>query len=72
VESLRRHRERAALVLHHGLGDGRTQELARLGIETRAELARWRWEALAAALRRSGARGPDRFLERRARVWLQP
>jgi hypothetical protein len=71
VESLRRHRERVALVLHHGLGDARAQELARLGIETRQDLARRRPAALAAALRDSGARGPDRFLERRARVWLQ-
>jgi hypothetical protein len=71
VEGLRRHRERVALVLHHGLGDGRALELARLGIETREDLARWRGEALATALRQSGARGPDRFLERRARVWRQ-
>jgi hypothetical protein len=71
VEALRRHRERVALVLHHGLGDGRAQELARLGIETRGDLARWRGEALATALRNSGAHGPHRFLERRARVWLQ-
>ena len=71
VETLRRHRERFALVLHHGLGDGRARELARLGIETREDLAGWRPEPLAAALRDSGARGPHRFLERRARVWLQ-
>jgi hypothetical protein len=71
VEALRRHRERVALVLHHGLGDGRARELARLGIETREDLAGWRSEPLAAALRDSGARGPHRFLERRARVWLQ-
>jgi hypothetical protein len=71
VESLRRHRERVALVLHRGLGDGPAQELARLGIETRADLAGWRPDTLAAALRDSGARGPYRFLERRARVWLQ-
>lgn len=71
VETLRRHRERVALVLHHGLGDGRAQELARLGVETRADLGRWRWEPLAAALRDSGARGPDRFLQRRVRAWLR-
>jgi hypothetical protein len=71
VEALRRHRERVALVLHHGLGDGRARELARLGIETREDLAGWRSEPLAAALRDSGARGPHRFLERRVRVWLQ-
>jgi Domain of unknown function (DUF4332) len=71
VGALRRDRERAALVLHHGLGDGRAQELARLGIETRSDLAGWRPGELADALWRSGARGPRRFLERRARVWLQ-
>jgi hypothetical protein len=71
VEALRRHRERVALVLHRGLGDGRARELARLGIETREDLAGWRSEPLAAALRDSGARGPHRFLERRVRVWLQ-
>jgi len=71
VETLRGHRERVALVLHRGLGDGRAQELARLGIETREDLAGWRSAELASALRASGARGPDRFLERRVRVWLQ-
>jgi hypothetical protein len=70
VDALRRSRERVALVLHRGLGDARAQELARLGIETRADLARWRPGDLASALRRAGARGPDRFLERRARVWV--
>jgi hypothetical protein len=58
-------------VLHRGLGDGRARELARLGIETRRDLAGWYLGELAAALQRSGARGPRRFLERRARVWLQ-
>jgi hypothetical protein len=71
IEALRRHRERVALVLHRGLGDGRARELAGLGIEGREDLARWRPEPLAAALRASGARGPHRFLERRVRVWLQ-
>jgi len=71
VDALRRNRERVALVLHHGLGDGRARELARLGVETREDLAGWRSEPLAAALRDSGARGPHRFLERRARVWLR-
>ena len=71
VEALRRDRERVALVLHRGLGDARARELARLGIQKREDLAGWRPEALAAALRDSGARGPRRFLERRARVWLQ-
>jgi hypothetical protein len=67
----RRPRERAALVLHRGRGDGRAREHARRGIETREDLAGWQSERLAAALRDSGARGPRRFLERRARVWLQ-
>jgi hypothetical protein len=71
VETLRRDRERVALVLHHGLGDDRARELARVGVETRADLTGCRAAELAAALRRAGARGPDRFLERRARVWLQ-
>jgi hypothetical protein len=71
VETLKKHRERIALVLHRGLGDGRAQELARLGIESRKDLVGWRPGELAAALRRSGARGPRRFLERRVRVWLR-
>ncbi|HSD27083.1 MAG TPA: DUF4332 domain-containing protein [Vicinamibacteria bacterium] len=70
VEALRRHRERVALVLHRGLGDERAQELARLGIETREDLAGWRPGELAAALREGGAHGPRRFLERRVRAWL--
>jgi hypothetical protein len=71
IEALRRHRERVALVVHRGLGDARTRELTRLGIRTREDLAGWRPEPLAEALRASGARGPHRFLERRARVWLE-
>ncbi len=71
VELLRQHRESAALVLHQGLGDGRVRELVGLGIRTREDLARWEPEALAAALEANDARGPHRFLERRARVWLE-
>jgi hypothetical protein len=71
VEALRRHRERVALVVHRGLGDGRARELAGLGIRTREDLARWSPEQLATALKASGGRGPHRFLERRARVWLE-
>jgi hypothetical protein len=71
VAALREHREKVSLVLHRGLGDGRARELGGLGIHTRADLARWRPEALAAALEESGARGPVRFLRRRARVWLE-
>jgi predicted RecB family nuclease len=70
VDSLRRDREAVKLVLHRDLGDDRARELARLGIHTCDDLARWRPEPLAAALRAMGARGPDRFLERRVRVWL--
>jgi hypothetical protein len=65
VDSLRRDREAVKLVLHRDLGDDRARELARLGIHTCDDLARWRPEPLAAALRAMGARGPDRF-----RVWL--
>ena len=71
VADLRRDRERVALVLHHGLGEDRASELAGVGIESRADLPGWKAPELAAALRRAGARGPDRFLERRVRVWLQ-
>ncbi len=71
VDALRQHRDRVALVLHRGLGDGRAQELAGLGVRTREDLAGWRPDTLAAALRASAARAPDRFLERRARVWLE-
>jgi len=71
TEGLRAHRERVALVMHRGLGQDRAQELAALGIRTRDELAAWSHERLVAALRATGARGPDRFLERRARVWLE-
>ena len=71
IAALREHREQVALVLHRGLGNGRAQELAGLGIRSREDLARWRPELLAAALGASGARGPQRFLERRSRVWLE-
>jgi len=71
LETLRDHRRRVALVLHRGLGDGRARELAALGIRTRDDLAGWTPEPLAKALEADGARGPYRFLERRARVWLE-
>jgi hypothetical protein len=70
-ETLRGHRELVALVLHQGLGDERARELAGLGIHTRDDLSRWAPDALAAALAEADARGPRRFLERRARVWLE-
>jgi hypothetical protein len=68
---LRDIRERIALVMHRGLGQERVRELEGLGIRTRAGLAAWSPERLAEALRVRGARGPDGFLERRARVWLE-
>jgi predicted flap endonuclease-1-like 5' DNA nuclease len=65
------HRERVALVMHRGLGQARARQLATLGIETPRDLARWSPKALAQALRRQGVSPRDRFLERRARVWVQ-
>jgi hypothetical protein len=60
-----------ALVMHRGLGQDRTGQLERLGIETVADLARWEAGALAAALRAQGTTPRDRFLERRVRVWVE-
>jgi hypothetical protein len=71
VDELRSDRERVALVMHRGLGEGRAEELAGLGVRTRADLSRWTPERLAPALRAAGSRGPDPFLERRARVWVE-
>jgi uncharacterized protein DUF4332 len=62
--------ETVALVMHRGLGDDRARQLARLGIHDRAALAPWTAPALAEALRRQGTTPRDRFLERRARIWL--
>jgi Domain of unknown function (DUF4332) len=70
AEVLLAHRERVALVVHRGLGQDRARELGALGIRTCHDLAAWSPERLAAALRATGARGPHRFLERRARAWL--
>jgi predicted flap endonuclease-1-like 5' DNA nuclease len=61
---------RTRLVLHRGLGDDRASQLARLGIRRVEDLAGWTAEGLAAALRSQGPQPRDRFLERRARVWL--
>ena len=63
-------RAQVALVMHRGIGLERTHDLAALGIRTRGDLARWRADALAAAIaqRHPGDRR-NRFLERRARVW---
>jgi len=68
---LERARESAALVLHEGLGDGRALQLARVGIRRVADLAPWSPAALAAALRAQGPQPRDRFLERRAGVWIR-
>jgi hypothetical protein len=58
------------LVMHRGLGEDRARQLHRLGIASVADLARWDARALAAALRAQGTSPRDRFLERRARVWV--
>jgi hypothetical protein len=70
VDELRADRERVALVMHRGLGQDRVLRLEAVGIRTRADLARWTPEALAARLRTTDPYG-DPFLERRARVWLE-
>jgi hypothetical protein len=70
-EELERAGESAALVLHEGLGDGRARQLQRLGIRRVADLASWSPPALAAALRAQGPQPRDRFLERRAAVWIR-
>jgi hypothetical protein len=67
VADLERVRARVALLMHRGLGQDRARQLERLGITSLEDLARWRPEALAAALRQPG----DRFLDRRVRGWLQ-
>ena len=64
-------RARVALVMHRGLGQERALQLHRLGIETVPDLARWDAAALAAAIRAQGVTPRDRFLERRARVWVE-
>jgi predicted RecB family nuclease len=68
---LERARESVTLVLHQGLGEGRALQLERLGIRRVADLAGWRPADLAAALRAQGAQPKDRFLERRAGVWIR-
>jgi hypothetical protein len=64
-------RDRVALVMHQGLGERRALQLERLGIRKVADLASWRPEDLAAALRAQKAQPRDRFLERRAAVWIR-
>jgi hypothetical protein len=65
-------RARVALVMHRGIGLERAHDLAALGIHTRADLAAWPPEALAAAIARRRPGDPrNTFLERRARVWTR-
>jgi hypothetical protein len=61
---------RTRLVLHRGVGDDRARQLWRLGIRGAEDLRAWSAEALAAGIRAQGAQERDRFLERRARVWV--
>lgn len=68
---LERARESVRLVLHQGLGEDRALQLARLGIRRVDDLARWQPADLAAALRAQGVQPRDRFLERRAGVWIR-
>jgi hypothetical protein len=68
---LERARESVRLVLHQGLGEDRALQLERLGIRRVDDLARWRPADLAATLRAQGAQPRDRFLERRAGVWIR-
>ena len=70
-DELERARESVRLVLHQGLGEDRALQLERLGIRRVDDLARWRPADLAAALRAQGAQPRDRFLERRAEVWIR-
>ena len=70
-EELERARERVALVLHQGLGAERAVQLERVGIRRVADLASWAPADLAAALRAQTPRPKDRFLERRAGVWIR-
>jgi hypothetical protein len=67
---LERVRSRVELVMHRGLGHERALQLQRVGIESVSDLARWDPASLAAALRAEGTTPRDRFLERRARVWI--
>jgi len=71
LEELERARERVALVLHQGLGADRALQLERVGIRRVADLAPWAPADLAAALRAQGPPLGDRFLERRAGVWIR-
>jgi hypothetical protein len=63
--------ESLALASHRGLGDDRALQLGQLGVRRVPDLARWRAPELAAALRNQADRPEDRFLERRARIWIR-
>jgi hypothetical protein len=71
LEELESARERVALVLHQGLGADRALQLERAGIRRVADLAPWAPAELAAALRAQGPSPRDRFLDRRAAVWIR-
>jgi len=71
VDELESTRERVALVLHQGLGADRALQLERVGIRRVDDLAPWAPVHLAAALRAQGPQPRDRFLERRAGVWIR-
>jgi predicted flap endonuclease-1-like 5' DNA nuclease len=70
-DELERTRDRVALVLHQGVGEGRALQLERVGIRRVSDLASWQPAPLAAALRAQGPQPRDRFLERRAGVWIR-
>jgi hypothetical protein len=57
------------LVVHRGLGQERVRALRRLGIDEVADLEGWSPDALARALETPDPR--DRFLRRRAGVWVR-
>jgi len=71
ADELERARAPVALVLHQGLGADRALRLERVGVRRVEDLARWAPESLAAALRAQGPQPRDRFLERRAGVWIR-
>lgn len=72
IRDLESARERAALVVHRGIGLDRARDLEALGIRTLNDLARWPAAELASAIARRRPDDPrNRFLERRARVWTR-
>ena len=71
LDELQRDRDRIALVLHQGLGVERARQLERVGVRRVVDLASWRAADLATALRAQDPQPRDRFLERRAGVWIR-